>query len=44
MPGRLYRSHEPRTSFEEKPLLFNTDKRRSALLKRGEGKIIVKKG
>ena len=36
MPGRLYRSREPLTGFEEGPLLFTPDMRHSALLKRGD--------
>ena len=34
MPGRLYRSKDGLTSFEEGPLLFNPNMRHAALLKR----------
>ena len=36
MPGRLYRSKDGLTKFEEGPLLFNPKMRHSALLKRGD--------
>ena len=35
MPGQLYRSRDPLSSFEEGPLLFNPDMRHTALLKKG---------
>ena len=35
MPGRFYRSRDGFTGFEEGPLLFNSDMRHAALLKRG---------
>ncbi len=36
MPGRVYRSKDGLTGFEEGPLLFNPKMRHSALLKRGD--------
>ena len=36
MPGRLYRSREPLKGFQEGPLLFNSDMRHAAVLKRGD--------
>ncbi len=36
MPGRLYRSQDGLTAFEQGPLLFNPRMRHSALLKRGD--------
>ena len=36
MPGRLYRSKDGLTKFEEGPVLFNPKMRHSALLKRGD--------
>ena len=36
MPGRIYRSKDGLTSFEEGPVLFNPKMRHSALLKRGD--------
>ena len=36
MPGRLYRSEDGFTDFEQGPLLFNPDMRHSALLLRGD--------
>jgi hypothetical protein len=36
MPGQLYRSRDPLSSFEEGPLLFNPDMRHAALLKKGD--------
>ena len=36
MPGRFYRSADGFTAFEEGPLLFNSDMRHAALLKRGD--------
>jgi len=36
MPGQFYRSADGFTAFEEGPLLFNSDMRHAALLKRGD--------
>ena len=36
MPGQWYRSRDPFGGFEEGPLLFNSNMRHAALLKRGE--------
>jgi hypothetical protein len=35
MPGQFYRSRDGLSAFEEGPLLFNSDMRHAALLKRG---------
>ena len=36
MPGKFYRSPDGFTAFEEGPMLFNSDMRHAALLKRGQ--------
>ena len=36
MPGQFYRSRDGFTGFEEGPLLFNSDMRHAAMLKRGD--------